>query len=304
MKMEALRDLLFENAMLTEGSHSLRKLWRGARTNTSRAINGVIFVLIAFFYLWLCLGVTNYPEAWRPILPYVELSLITLFVPASIYGAVANERERATWEALILTRLTPGQILFGKLLWRILLILFIAALISVLMAVNLLSIPQAQMESGWQGASGEPDAVRLHPWLSLFQMQAMLLAWGFLLASFGLWVSSGSRRSVTAAAVTFGSLMGGLVLLPALFSMIGAGLQSSQMLSGDTWSVVQLLWLQYNPFYLIAAVSISGASSGVMLADQWLFAYPGATLMYIIAACWLIYGAHIRLRILEEPKRK
>ena len=304
MKWDSLRVLFLDNAMLTEGSRSLRKFGRNARTTKSRAVNAVVFILIAFFYLWLCVVATNYPEAWRAILPNIELLLITLAVPASIYGAVANERERATWEALILTRLTPGQIIYGKLIWRILQVVLIAGLMTILMGVNLISLPDNLRYGSWEGASSSGDGGMPHPWLNLFQLQFMMLAWGLLLAGFGLWVSSGSRRSVTAAAVTFGSLLGGLVLLPTLFSLIGAGLQSSRILSGDTWSTVQLLWLQYNPFYLVSVVSSNGKSSGVMLTDQWLFAYPGATLLYTIMAAWLIYGAHVRLRILEEPKRK
>ncbi|WP_165863892.1 ABC transporter permease subunit [Capsulimonas corticalis] len=48
------------------------------------------------------------------VIAYVLLFLVALLAPALAATAISQEREQQTWEGLIVTRLTPMQILLGK----------------------------------------------------------------------------------------------------------------------------------------------------------------------------------------------
>jgi ABC-type transport system involved in multi-copper enzyme maturation permease subunit len=55
----------------------------------------------------------DFYAAW---LMAIELSVVVLMAPALLAGAITIEREKQTWNALLLSRLTHGQITIGKLL--------------------------------------------------------------------------------------------------------------------------------------------------------------------------------------------
>ena len=67
-------------------------------------------------------------ELW-PLLMYGALTLIVLLAPALASTAITQEREQQTWEILATTRLTAGEILFGKWLGRLLIPLLLLSLL-------------------------------------------------------------------------------------------------------------------------------------------------------------------------------
>ncbi len=125
MRESLFRTLFVENAMHAEAERAWRRLWRGGDSNATRIVNRVVMVLVAFFYVWICISVLKYGSEAYEALGLLELFIITLLLPVTVYAAIAGEREKATWEALILTRLTPVQIMVGKLAWRVLFVLII-----------------------------------------------------------------------------------------------------------------------------------------------------------------------------------
>lgn len=289
MKAGLLHELIHENAMLEEATRMWRKFLRSGGSS-GKAVNGIAIALIAFFYLWSLVAIVRSQENWVMPIQFFELVLLTLVMPASIYGAISGERERATWEALILTRLTPAQIIAGKLFWRVLMVLGVMAVLAVPMMLS--------QRVGTRGAE--------HTFFGdLVRGQAMIFAWGVLLCAFGLWVSANSRRSVTSAAVIYSTLFAALILLPMLLAVYGV-LNLSQQVD-DPAGFMAWLILEFHPFRVLAGVSdpIETRPMGLEQAG-WYIAVQGfmQAVFYLLVAGGFVYATHTALRKLEEPRRR
>ena len=291
MRISWLRNLFFGNAMLEETTRVWRGLRRGGHANTSRSLTNVLFGMIFFFYFWFCYEMakwgidTNSSRDAILLCEYLELVAITLILPASVYGAIAGERERGTWEALILTRLTAGQIIFGKLFWRILVIVIL---------MLLLFLPEC-LAIGFHGVYSSGGTYHFRNYVLAGQL--LNLSWGALLTSFGLWVSAGSRRSVTAASSVFVSLLAALILLPLLYGLLAAS-QGGAAKNGDGFAMSAYGW---NPFYLLGTSEYNPSNSTPNFN-----ALPGVMVitMYFALSILFLSGTLARLRRLEEPKRR
>jgi ABC-type Na+ efflux pump permease subunit len=288
MMTAVLRDLFWENPMLNEATRVGRRFLRSGG-DTGKAVNGVVLALIAFVYLWLLIAIVRWGENMTDVLLMFELTIITLVVPASIYGAVAGERERATWEALILTPLTPAQIIAGKILWRVLIVALIMGFLTLPMVLS--------QASGKQPIDSAPGF--------FLRGQAMIFAWGLLLCAFGLWVSANSRRSVTAIAVIAGALLAALILAPMLFGIFDVPL--SYVRPGHALDFIGSFCVNLNPFYALGRLNRYGESyhnpggEDVFGSSALVWLLP---VLYLIGGATFLYATHRSLRRLEEPRRR
>ncbi len=205
MITRAFRHLILDNPMTLEGARFWRRFLRTGG-DTGRAVNATILVLLGVFYLWLMFAIVHFQEDLSQPILALELALLTLIVPASLYASVSGEREKLTWDALILTRLTPAQIVVGKLLSRLALIGGVQVLTAPLL---LLSHLCAKRNVEYAGSA-------------LVVSQIDLFLWSLLLAGFSLWISTRTKRSVTTLALITSALLTFLVLLPSLIFLFGA----------------------------------------------------------------------------------
>ena len=285
-----LRELVWDNPMLSEATRVGRRFLRSGG-ETGKAVNYVILGLIAFMYFWLLLVIVRFREDMTLGLLLFELTLLTLVVPASIYGAISGERERATWEGLILTRLTPAQIIAGKILLRILIIGVIVLLMSLPIALSQMVGRYSRDLTG----------------LALLRGQATIFCWAVFLSAFGLWVSANTRRSVTTIAVLSGSLLATLLLLPILLSIFGV--QLDYIRAGNPFDRIGSFFVHLNPFF---ALSQLGESQGRRQYGGYGAEYPAFApfllfvlpLVYLGAALFLIRLTHRSLRRLEAPQSR
>src|ERR1051325_915621 len=94
------------------------------------AIIGTVALFIAFcyyealFYMMRDHDRETMREWWQVGL-WLQSILIWLLCPALAANAVTREKEQQTWEMLIFTLLSPAEILFGKLVARLVPILVI-----------------------------------------------------------------------------------------------------------------------------------------------------------------------------------
>jgi hypothetical protein len=227
MKVAVIRDLFWGNAMLEEGRRTWRR-WVSGGSVLRRTIRyGTLAVAICLFLFWM-LTLANDEGDHALEIEFLALSAITIAIPLWTYGAFAGERERATWEMLVLTRLTSGQILVGKLAWRLLIIATIlaaawlpAALTSEYPQSNPLSSSTGRANLvysliGWETLgfiTGDMDLTHI------ICAHVMILSWGLVLCAFSLLVSAHAARSVTAAGAIFGSMLVGMVLMPVVLAM-------------------------------------------------------------------------------------
>jgi len=262
---------------------------------------------MALIYVWLLAEVMIARGGANQIafILFAQLVLVTLFMPISVYGAISGERERTTWEALVLTRLTHGQIVVGKIIWRV-------AGLLILMALFLLPLVLSVIYSE-ATAPGYPQPlyisragyVPIDAWRTLIEAEMMTFTWGFALCAYGLWVSANTRKSVTSAALIFISLLTVLVLLPVLFSMIGGPISAADY-SGNygAWILMHI-----NSFYAMGQLCtpLSDYNYGNNDAPDPLFGTEWGILqtgVYLAGAAIFIYATYRTLKLWEEHKNR
>lgn len=206
-----LKELLWENPMTLEATRTLRRSLRSGSNNenpyATRNLNRFLVGTLGFLYLWTMFGIVRSGENISIYLLTAELVLLTLVVPCSLYGAIAVEREKLTYESLIMTRLSPAQIVCGKLWWRVGLILGVMGLfVPLLVASHLCG---RRLDTQDFTAS------------QLVWAQVQIFAWGVCLAAFSLWVSAKSKKGITALLGIVAALLTFLVMVPLLFALFG-----------------------------------------------------------------------------------
>lgn len=281
-----LRRLFVLNPIYEESTRAWRKFFRVAG-GPGKGLSYFMVVIIALVYTWILLSILltrDHAEMIATLL-FVQLFFVTLIMPMSVYGAISGERERTTWEALILTRLTPGQIVVGKLLWRLcgLLILMALFLLPILLCLTFND----------NSSYSAPFSTTLANELPIAEF--MTLAWGINICSFGLWVSANTKRSVTSAALIFISLLALLVLIPTLASMVGGGYQDQTSFSGNPpmWILMHV-----NAFYALIKMV-----SGNMAAND--PTWGGLqTVAYLAGAAIFIFATYRSLLLWEERKNR
>jgi ABC-type transport system involved in multi-copper enzyme maturation permease subunit len=274
---DILRRTIFDNPMLDESMRAQRKFFPKGRIGVRAG-----FVLFWMFYIWIAveayLSMTDLTEIYS----YFELTLITLILPSSIYNAISGERERGTWDALVLTKLTPGQIVFGKLIWRLRIILTIWVLAMIPICMSRITRDSFDITNGMVVLS-----------------QLVILLWGISLATFGLWISSITRKSITSLAVIALTLIGGLILLPLLYSLFYSILGGQQDRANH--DLVFITITQFDPFVCVYTV-LSPSSQDEFTR---LLGPPGIWQCCVYAFFTVVFTAfsHQRLKQLERPIR-
>lgn len=204
-----------------------------------RPVWQVLSIIISFvsLYLWVL------HQAYQNGLPFLVVALecliLWLVAPLITYSLFASEFEKATWDMLVLTRLTASQIVMGKFLSSLLISLFIAVLFLPLLWVG------ALME--WQGS----PALKIFAWM--LKTELVIVAWTILLIAVTLWLSYWIKRGMVAAAVTFAGQFFVLFILPVLWVLFRAtfmhGESLSYLVSDPRFGV-----LSFNPIVAVAGV--------------------------------------------------
>ena len=155
-------------------------------------------------------------------LNWTQTALLALIIPSLTSGALTLELEKKTIEMLILTRLTPGTVILGKLLSAMLYSLILL----------MCSLPLAGICLMFGGIS--PAEV--------FVTHLLLIAWSFVLAAMGVFWSSLFNRTAAAVLMTYGSCLGyllstlgsGAAMLRGLYP--GGGAINAMALTNPGWA--------------------------------------------------------------------
>jgi ABC-type transport system involved in multi-copper enzyme maturation permease subunit len=242
---------MIQNPVLRKELMVKLRLRRGAH-----AQNGVIIaiiLLIGIFHLyfidWLLKdnqgdnGRTTW--AWFVCLQY---TLICLMTPAVAANAITQEREQQTWDMLIFTRLTPMEIIFGKLMGRLLpsLGLLILCFPLTLMCVI---VSYLGLDGSWSGLAGAADGQQyvVTPG-EFFGAYAVMFLTAICFTTLGLFLSHCTRRTLYALMLSYTIVVGGLLI--GTMMLTGA----LQMFVRDFgfFERFPLLWI--NPAYLMMQV--------------------------------------------------
>ncbi len=202
----------------------------------------------------------------------VQFLLVGLLAPALTANAISQEREQQTWEMLLVSRLTVGEILWGKLLARCL----------PLLLVILLGMPLASV--GWEhwltrGIRAEgvdnffhtPPPGGIYFWLNY----AALFAMGAFFASFAFYLSLRFKRTIYAMLGSYAFIVGFLCVGTTLITGVLEMLSSSRY--GNSLNH-PLMWL--NPLVIVTNLtSAQGANYTQALDGAFVYALLSALML-------------------------
>lgn len=194
-------------------------------------------LLILSLYLWsFKVAATD-----GSVLVVIGLQMVTvcLVTVPMTHAIMSVEFEKATWEALVLTKLTAGQIVMGKFLSRTALTMLVLGIFQPLLwAAAIDEFGKSLLLSVTNDEFG-----RLRLWstaANIAKAEVVIVAWALLLIAATLYFSYRWRRGLAAAVAAFGGQVFVLFILPGIWAMfvgIFAG-SSSRMEPGHeihTW---------------------------------------------------------------------
>lgn len=243
----------FEDAVWLEPRLKLKKF---LLFGNARMIAVIVFGLA--IYAILLLVVTSNREYMPPASMILLQTFLFCFVSvSSTHAAIAGEREKRTWDTLLVAPVTNQEIVIGKAL---------VGLGGCGFVFLLLLIPTLVCQFGNREAPS---------WGMTILHEAVSLTFAFLLVGLGIYVSSRTKRAFSAQLVLYTTLFVGLIVSPIILTMlIGAGAEPR--------------WLtDINPFVAIAR---SGFDRSINLEPP--FHVP---FLYLIGAFILLLTATTRL---------
>lgn len=209
----------------------------------------------------------------------IQIAAVLLLGPAMAAGTIAVERERRTFEYLLVSDLSSAEIVFGKLTARLLL----------MVAIVLAGIPVLALAMLMGGIPPE----------SLLVLTVLTVSTMAMVAVLSILVSVWSRTTRDAVMRAYLILAALLIVPPCAWAAQNG---SAQLLPGWVdWCNGQVLML--NPFWVFAGAMQGVASNqageawrilGVMVRNQCLFTVLGAAL-----AAWSVR----RVRLTERAAR-
>ena len=181
-----------ENPVLIKevrGRLRARRQSKGSRNAAFLVVGGIV-LLLYFFGTRTILGVGGGASQAEGMYVFftlgVELTLVLFLVPPLAAGSITQEREQQTWNALLLSRLTAREIVFGK---------FIAALLPTLLILAIFA-PLCLLAAFVGGLSV----------LAYVMSNLLLLATTAFFTALSLFWSWAYRRTYVATSASFASV--------------------------------------------------------------------------------------------------
>ncbi|HMR66157.1 MAG TPA: ABC transporter permease subunit [Anaerolineae bacterium] len=203
------------------------------------------------------------------------LALISFIAPGFTAGAIAGERERLTYDTLIITPLRASQIVWGKL----------GAVFSFLLLMILASIPIQSMALLFGGV--EPVEVLI----AALGLVVTMLIFGAL----GIFVSSLTRSTLTAIVTTYGIGIPFVYGMPFMIYYVGAIFMYplSLMLQTELWAALAMVVIIYIFGFLLSINPISAALMTGILASEgkgyFFFTEQFGSVTVPFVSPWLVY---------------
>lgn len=201
MNRNLWQDLVVQNPMLIEIQRFRRRFLSFSGNNT---LNSAVLALALICYAGLVLIVLQAHGDLSPMYIVIfQTALFSVFAPGMLHGAIAGERERRSWDLLLVAPLSKAQIVVGK---------YIGALTALGIASGLLLAPILLA------------AVTYHRtnWIDLILSESVSLSFTMLVCAFTMLISARVKRPFMALGASLGTLSIGLIVIPLfLLSMAG-----------------------------------------------------------------------------------
>ena len=225
-----------ENPVLYKEITTRFQLRRQSKANRV-VIYSIVGLVIPLFY-WFSLrsmmrDSNGARDAFGIFLTVLEISLVVLLTPAMSAGSITIEREKQTWNALLLSKLTHAEIVAGK---------FIGALLPTL--VTLLVFFPINIVAAIVGSIGIGQFLLAH---------ALLLATALFYGALGMFCSWACRRTQVATASAAGMIALFTLGSPLAFTLW----QSVAGYSNSQSQAINFLPLWSNPYYAMGMLTLA-----------------------------------------------
>lgn len=268
--------------------------------------NGALAVLALFaYYLMFDLtGGTSYSYVNLSVVVYLyaiiavtEMAMIAFVIPAITAGSIAGEREKQTLEILLTTRLTPWQIVTGKLV----------SSISTLLLYIISSLPILCIVFSIGG---------VNVW-DMAQIMLYVFVLAIYLGSFGILFSTIFKKSIVATVYTYGMLIVTsiifYIIIPVAYAIMESNSKGNYPVDVGNLVVINLLnplisvlalicnqIVTANVFQTISLNTMSNNFWGNMDPGTWLIV---SILAQILVAFLCLFLATKRLNPIKKVKK-
>lgn len=281
--MSYIRNLVTENPMTVEITRFRRKYFspRGG------SFASVILALIGVIYLGLLALVWNFREEAHPVfLVILQTGVFTLLAPAMLHGSIAGERERRSWDFLLVAPVTHAQIVAGKFLGSVVAVLIGAAFFVLPIGIGVLFYAPSYTDIGVNIGN-------------LIEAELLSVTWGLFVCAMTIFFSGRCRRGFIALGATLGVLIASLIVWPVLTTASGGMTMELHLLNF------------FHPFWALAQIAVAG-SPEISYTDSgafsWMFGIP-QILVYLGLSFVLLAWTERTLRFADNdvkflPKTK
>lgn len=219
-----IRSTVTENPMLAEIGRFRRKFFsfRGPSVQT----NGGLGLIVVLFLMYTMICVYNRGD----IEPINQLMIFLVFaffaIPFMLHASIAGERERRSWDMLLVAPITNAQIVIGK---------FIGAFLGLVFGFGIFLVPILILAIFYEKTN----------WVFLLFSVLVVAAQLLTLIAMTILISSRVRRPLMALAVTIG-----VILIVYAFIPMFAGV------AGGSWnSPAVMVFAMLYPFIIIGSLS-------------------------------------------------
>lgn len=206
-----MRELILENPLLLEFKRNIRKFLLMGK---GRSAYLAVYILFGTVYASLLLIVYSVRQDVPSVaFMYTNLVVQTLIIPAIMHAAIAGEREKRSWDMLLVAPISNRQIVFGK---------FISG-ISVAFLIYGAFLPMAAIVMPFDES---PTT------LSVIGGQVLTsVTWSAFVTALSLFISSRCFRAFTANFIIYGTLFALLIVVPIFLSVAIRGPEDTSLFS-------------------------------------------------------------------------
>ena len=147
------------------------------------------------------------------IVIFLQTFLFTLMAPALLYASIAGERERRSWDFLMVAPVTRAQVVVGKFAGAAYAILVTGALFLIPLIITLLTQESNLYYSSYQEFAGASIE-----WLLIADLVS--ISWGMALCAATIFISARARRAFAALGTMIAALVSVLILYPILTTIL------------------------------------------------------------------------------------
>jgi len=181
--------------------------------SSNNTVNVAVMMLFAVVYLAVLALVFSANGYLQPeVLINLQLVLVCFIIPSIFHGAIAGERERRSWDLLLVAPISKAQIVVGK---------FVAAVATLFVAIGACALPVSIAAATY--AARNPEIARFNPVGVVLAQQTVVFAFGVVLAAVTILFSARVRRGLTALGIVLGLETLFLVVLPIFVAAVGSG---------------------------------------------------------------------------------